>query len=291
MVIENHCTRNPDSLMMGLDKGSKIAFGTITGKQEPGPEYNMGPNDFKLLRTQIIDYESNNAAQKKLNLFDYLVHDAIFTLWNNGVKTFTASTVIRLISGKTSHRKDLDIEEKVKDSIKRMLTILINIDYTEEARFYLKENYDDKKKYIYSAALISGNILTGKINGHFSDATVQIYREPILGELARLKTNVTTIPLEILSVPVRLNVETYILRDFLLRRIVHIKNLKSRVNNVILLKTVFEVVGIGKTEYVRKKRLLDKIHKMLSFWAEVHFIDNYTLTDSRIYINETAMRK
>ena len=233
----------------------------------------------------VIDYESISDCllARKLNWFDLLIHDAVWTLYVNGVTVFTISTVIKVISGNPEINPSKIMEEKIRDSLSRLLTTSVIIAFTEEYKLYQKEDGSPQRRTIYEGQLISGEMITEKINNQYSNAAVRIFREPILGELASMKNQVTTISNLYLDVPVRLDIETYVLRNYLLRRIrLQNRGKEKNAKRIILMDTLWNTMCVRNNEYKKKKRIQHKTEKMLSHWKKVGFITDYQINKSKI---------
>lgn len=282
----NYHTRLPDALFLELDKGATEPFsGKLESKTEE--EINVGRDNFPILRSMIIDYASISdwLPQRKLNYFDLLVHDAIWTLYVNGVTVFSVSTVVKVISGNPSLNPSKKQQSIIRDSISRLLSTSVKIVFSQELEIYQKENENPAHKAFYEGQLVAGEIITDTINNSFSNAVVRILREPILGELAYMKGQVTTVSNTLLSVPIRLDMDTYKLRDYLLRRILRKNPQKNKKNiSTIRLETLWRFMAIEEDEYMKKKRTLEKTEKMLSHWLKEKMIASYQIGSDKIVV-------
>ncbi|MBQ6504364.1 MAG: hypothetical protein IJI57_10685 [Flexilinea sp.] len=282
----NYHTKLPDAIFLELDKGATEPFsGRLKSKTEEN--INVGPADFPILRNMIIDYESISdwLPERKLNYFDLLVHDAVWTLYVNGVTVFSVSTVVKVMSGNSSLNPSKNQQEKVRNSISRLLSTSVKISFSQEFEQYKKGDGSSEHKTYYEGQLVAGEIITDKINNRFSNAVVRILREPILGELAYMKGQVTQVSNIYLSVPIRLEIDTYKLRDYLLRRILRKDRRKNKQNErSIRLETLWTFMEIEEDEYMTRMRTLEKIEKMLSYWQKEKMIADYQVFNDKIIV-------
>ena len=289
-MLENHTyykVKLPNAIYFELDKGAAEPFsGNLESQKEE--VINVGKPETPINRYMIINYESTpkGLPKRKLDKFDLLIHDAIWTLYVNGITKFPVSALIKFISGKPRLNPSTKQVEMVIESITRLLYTFVKIEFSQECNQYNREVEPDHKK-VYEGQLVVGEIITEKINNQKSTTVVHIFRKPILGELAYMKKQVTTIPNSILSVPIRFDKDTYILRDYLLRRILRKEQSKEEKKNIriILLETLWDVLSIKNNEYMEKKRTRIKIDTMLSYWQEEKLVSSYKVEDNYIEIH------
>lgn len=294
----NYHTRLPDGLFLELDKGAIEPFsGRLRSKeeekgkkekQEKEVKINVGTEKSPILRSMIIDYESIWAwlPKRDLNYFDLLVHDAVWTLYRNGVTVFSVSTVVKVISGNPSLNPSKKQQEKVRDSISRLLSTSVKISFSQEYEKYQKSDAKAAHETRYEGQLVAGEIIEDKINNRYSNAVVRILREPILGYLASMKEQITSVSNIFISVPIRLDEDTYKLRDYLLRRILRKDRRKEKkYERTIRLETIWKFMSIEDDEYMTRKRTLEKIEKMLSYWKKEKMFADYQFCSNKIVVH------
>ena len=317
-VTTNFHTRLPKALFLELDKGATEPFsGRLRiNEEENGKEevkeiedvteieeeeekkkkvkekkevtINVGSENFPILRSMIIDYDSiwKWLSKRDLNYYDLLVHDAVWTLYKNGIAVFSISTVIKVISGNPSLNPSKKQQEMVRDSISRLLSTSVKISFTQEYELYQKGNENSAHETIYEGQLVAGEIITDKINNRFSNAVIRLLREPILGYLASMKGQFTPVSNIFLSVPIRLDEDTYKLRNYLLRRILRKDRRKGKkYERSIRLETLLEFMSIAEDEYMPKRRMLEKTERMLSYWQKEEMIASYQLCSDKIIVH------
>ena len=80
-----------------------------------------------------------------------------------------------------------------------------------------------------------------------------------------------------LNIPINLDQQKIVIRDFLLEEIAHIKNNPKSWNNIISVDRLLEVAG-EDSQTIRKekkKKLLDAVEEMLGYWKKQGYIKNY----------------
>ena len=187
--------------------------------------------------------------------------------------------------------KQYDCNKVIFDGIVSVLQelkskhIKMGIVTSQEFEQYKKGDGSSEHKTYYEGQLVAGEIITDKINNRFSNAVVRILREPILGELAYMKGQVTQVSNIYLSVPIRLEIDTYKLRDYLLRRILRKDRRKNKQNErSIRLETLWTFMEIEEDEYMTRMRTLEKIEKMLSYWQKEKMIADYQVFNDKIIV-------
>lgn len=315
-ITTTYHTRLPKALFLELDKGATEPFsGRLRINEEENEEkngkeevkeieeeeeekkkkvkekkevtINVGSENFPILRSMIIDYDSiwKWLPKRDLNYYDLLVHDAVWTLYKNGIAVFSISTVIKVISGNPSLNPSKKQQEMVRDSISRLLSTSVKISFTQEYELYQKGNENSAQETIYEGQLVAGEIITDKINNRFSNAVIRLLREPILGYLASMKGQITPVSNIYLSVPVRLDEDTYKLRNYLLRRILRKEQRKEKkYQRSIMLKTLLDFMSIAEDEYMAKRRMLEKTKKMFSHWQKEEMISGYKIYSDKIVV-------
>ena len=89
-----------------------------------------------------------------------------------------------------------------------------------------------------------------------------------------------------ISVPIRLDEDTYKLRDYLLRRILRKERRKEKkYDRTIRLETLWKFMSIEDHEYMTRKRTLEKIEKMLFHWEKQKMIASYQFCSDKIIVH------
>ena len=104
---------------------------------------------------------------------------------------------------------------------------------------------------------------------------------PKLFSIAEERGQVTTIPFELLEVPISKTDDNLQLLTYLVRRIIYMKH-DSDTSRKILLNAVHSKCKIEDKK--QKQRLPEKLQRILGHYKSIGWIADYNLTDSQIEI-------
>lgn len=281
---ENIHTEYPTEYLIESDKGTRLVF---SDELEPGVRESIrmsAKHTAQILRYVTIQRIPQQAD--RMNYFDMAVHDAINSLYNCGCTTMSIPMIIRAMRGNMKLKPSRKQEERVCGVVKKLITTGIEIIYDQEAEAY-KIDAQVETGYRYFGAIITGEIISAQINGQVIDSCLHLEREPILSFLARQKGQMSTIDMRILDVPINLNEEGIILRNYLLARIEQSRHSKKRVQEsyrTIRLDTVYKTLNISPNEYTKISRTYRKIYLLLAVWKSMYFIAGYSLDKKKIIL-------
>lgn len=185
---------------------------------------------------------------------------------------FTAKQVATHLyhGGDSSHNPSPQQIGAVTKSIEKQRFIKITIDWTEHAR--LNGLPEDASYTIENYMLpVKAHIMEWygqKVTGY------QLLDTPPLFEYGEAVKQIATHPVAMLNVPVNLDEQKLIIRDYLLKEIAHIRK-SSKWNRTITLDRILEKSYLDpntNTYRVKKSRLLEAIRKMLEYWASNNYI-------------------
>ena len=261
--------------------------------------------DFKELKTTggiTIDMEY------RLTPFDRAVHNAVASLWEaghrNGMKNneyLTPKIIFQLLAGNTGESKYISprMRKAIVRSIDKMRHTEITIDNSNE----VKELHCDQVKYIGSLVESRRLEITENkkitINGNEVEDCIQILQCPILYKYAQLKKQVCNIDIKMFNIPryvpidedddkkkktkkpilfrnTPANIE---LKEYLLQRIMAMKNQKSRMSETIRYETIYDYLRIEAptkgTLLVKYMEVRKKVKFLLNYWKRERFIKGY----------------
>lgn len=267
--------------------------------------------DFKELKEEGVTID----MEYRLTPFDRAVHNAIATLWEvghrNGMKNneyITPRIIFQLLSGNIGKSKKISsvMRKAILRSINKMSFTEITIDNSDEAK---KFGYKELK---YFGSLLDIKRIEGiKINGNEVEDCIQILQSPALYNYAKLKKQVCNIDIRMLNIPKRKpqpkseandtddtksakakdkkdEDDSYIfrntpenieLKDYLLQRIMAIKNQKSKMSETIRYETLYDYLRVKaptrSTLLVKHKKIRKKVKFLLEYWEREGFIKGY----------------
>ena len=280
----NVLVRLPDHYRQNLTKASLRIFDSKIALEElKQREIDITPNKKGITTTYSVNVDLTAPELKgteNITEFDQSIHDiAISVALSNEYRFFTARQLAKLLlygnDKKTSRPSPQQIGAITK-SIEKQSLVRLTIDYTEHIRLNNKGKLPEGDSYSITNYMLPIKKYTATINGKEVNG-YQFIDNPPLYEYAVQVGQIGEHPVKMLSVPINLDEQKIVIRDFLLREIAHMKNEHNNWNNTISVDRLLEVAGEDpKTiDRIKKSRLLDAVEKMLKYWKEEELITGY----------------
>jgi hypothetical protein len=214
---------------------------------------------------------------KQLTPFDKRCYIAAAALYNAGNETVTATQIYKAMgNAKTPGGDDL---QKINDSLTKMGAARIYIDNQKEVEVQHEKGY---KHFKYDAALLPFERMSAYINGQLTESAIHLLREPPLITFARERKQITTLSRKLLESPVSKTDANLRIDDYLIERIGHMKNPKSKAPRKMLFTTIYEECGIKTAK--QKQRAPEKIVKYLEHYKKCSWIKGYEMEPDGIKI-------
>jgi len=294
-LVRDKIVTKPDKYMAGTSKPESIVFDANKneGLYISEGAINVSKNEIKRKDINVMISLDFNELKKegvsiayeyRLTPFDRAVHNVIATLWEIGHRDkkrdneyLTPRIIFQVLSGNTEEDKSISsvMRKDILASIDKMGATKITIDNSAEAKAF------GYKKFKYFGSLLYIKRIEGvKINGNEVVDCIQVIQSPALYEYAKRKKQIISVDIKMLNIPRFSNTSENIeLKEYLLRRIMAIKNPKSRINETIKYQTIYEYLRIEAntraTLLVKYKRIRSKVKKILEFWKSEKFIVDY----------------
>ena len=196
---------------------------------------------------------------KQLTPFDKRVYVAAAALHHAGNSIMTANQIYKMMGNKGNpNAKDL---KKIDDSLTKMGAARVYLDNGMEAKVYKKY-----ARFKYDASLLPFERISAYINGQLVESAIHLFREPPLITFARERGQITGLTRQLLESPISKTDANLQLEDYLLERIGHMKNPKSKTPRKMLYSTIFERCGI--TTKKQKQRAPEKIRRYLDHYKK-----------------------
>ena len=273
-------TGNLTNVILPLDKVNDTLW---KGNFDPGERYPLKAERDKDTAKGItaniwvsIDFEELEGVKitRTLDYYDKNVFTSLANLKKNGYDIVTASQVYTAMAyegkaGKTDR-------EKILKSIEFMSMARVYIDNREEVKIYNK--YDEINA---SFPLISTEIIKRIVNGTIVNDAIRIIEVPRLFDFAEKRKHITTVPIEVLRMPISKTNKNLMLRDYLFKRIAKMKN-NENISRNILFATIYENCEINDKS--TKSRLPNIIESILKHFEKTDWIKKYTITPKDIKI-------
>lgn len=239
----------------------------VSGKRERG------------VKTVVsLSFESNDVElSKPMTPFDRTVHNAVATLWHEGVRTFTTRQVWYAMTGKDKQPNKEQAERLEKSLDKQRFTRAV-VDFTAEARGRrLKLDGEPLKSCTIDAYMLNAEkVDIESANGRKVTGYV-INKPPVLYWQASSIGQVATYPVRMLDTSdvMQDTDENIVIKSYLLNRIELMRG-KSKLSNRIRYETVYEQVGVDSPDKKQRKRINDTVCRLLDHWASMGHIKGYT---------------
>ena len=231
------------------------------------------PDALVLYGIDFNNLPENLKIEKHLTPFDKLVHAAVMTLYYNGYKKFPLSILWRVMGNKTRiNSKDL---QRLNDSLTKMKYANIVIDNHLEAS---KSNYHEIS---IDGSMIDFRRVTDKVKGTITEGIILLLAEPLLGEFARSRNQITQIPRELLEVGMSKTDANLRIMFHLSEKMAQLKN-HPEWNPETNLETIYKACKI--TERKQKQRAAEKIKTFMEHAKKIKYIYDYKLTKTKLTI-------
>lgn len=277
----------PTDLQQNLTKASKRIFDSSIALSElKQREIDITPNNKGGL-TSFSVYVDMTAPElngtENVTEYDKSVHNMAVSIGRvNKHGFFTARELATaLIHGDNPNNNRVSAQQigAVTKSIEKQRHIDITIDWTEHIKLNTGNTPKDASNFKVKDYMLPVREYTATIGGK----TLHGYQfiDPVkLSPLYQYATSVGQIgqhPVKMLNVPINLDQQKLVIRDFLLEEIAHIKKRESW-NKTISVDKLLEVAGenIQTINRIKKKRLLDAVEEMLNYWKKEAYIKGYT---------------
>lgn len=288
--------------------GKDLGIITITKPEEFGCIVNL--NYEKIIGSEDV------ITGAELSNFDRSTYDALVTLYVAGNSKFTTTDIWRVISQNPRAKLTEPMRKKIIQSISHISRFFMTIvtDHSDKTDSWNNLNKDknspfkpERKRYQLLQSTYTGRLIDFKIIGyHYAEVTQsvdgknitkkianneiwQILSTPILYEYAKAKGQIASVPMNYIqtgkskenNTSVRRGNHTDELITFLSREIDTMKKNKTY-SRIILLDHIYSMDGIDEVQQdknnlkKKKKRIRDKLEKILTRFKENNFIRDYT---------------
>lgn len=230
----------------------------------------------------------------QLTNYDKSIINGIVSILESGNSSFTVPMLYHAMTGKENPTVDDGLVEEIKAKLDAMRRLSINIDLTEEIKAHMIrrniDGVDGVDSFTIDGYLLPLNKYTGVVNGKRSEM-YQIIDTPPLYSYAKLKNQITTLPIDLLKAPLNNNATTIPLKTYLLSRIEGMKNQNNRLTrDKILFESIYRELGDLESDKKRKKRIRDYTEIILTHFISMGYITRYeiikegrTITGVRIH--------
>ena len=213
---------------------------------------------------------SNNLAPTDWSVFNAVIS---ITRLNN---VFTSKQVAMFLTyGDIDYKGTLSKQKigNVTRSIEKMRTTTIDIDWTDHAK--LCNRLNEGESFKSGGYMLPVETFEFKSRGQKVKGYRLIKHNPPLLDYAESVGQINNVDASLLNVPINLDENKTIARDYLIRLIGGMKNPKSKLSHTIKYDTVLEHAGMTTDNRTQRKRNIDAIEHMLDDFKSKGFIKGY----------------
>lgn len=276
----------PTEFQQNLTKASSTLFSSKNSLENLRQiAIDVAPNKKGLTTTYSVNVDLTAPELKgteNVTEYDKSVHNMAVSIGKvNEHGFFTAKQVATaLLYGDNPSNSNPSKQQigAVTKSIEKLALIRFTIDWTEHIRLNNKGDIPEGASFKVTDYMLPVRKYTATIGGQKVEGYQFIDRDNYT-PLHQYATSVGQIgqhPVKMLNIPINLDQQKIVIRDFLLEEIAHIKN-RTNWNNTISVDRLLEVAGESSQtiDRIKKSRLLKAVKDMLDYWKKEAYIKGY----------------
>lgn len=242
----------------------------------------IGKNKPEDLRKEKAVYFQNFTNSNRFNRFDEIVFSGITTIYEQDFSNFSANTLARVIGGKSENNPNSALIKEIRESINKMRTTLIYLDYTRHV------GEPGNNKYIFNDTLLNlQSVILIDDNGNEIEGYK--FKEDIFSPLHKYRKDVNQIiNIPFRSFPMNMNKQTIQIKDYIEQR-VHSMIHRSQ-TKVIVFRTVANKTETPYKTKTEKSRLREKCCKILDELIKDGTIKDYELLKDKREITKAQVK-
>lgn len=215
-----------------------------------------------------------------LSTYDKSIINGVTSLLESGNSVFSIPMLYHAMTGKQNPTVDEQLFEEINGKLEKMRRLMINIDLTEENKAQFIPGADGEMIEIsdmkIEGYLLPLNKVTAVVNGKKTEV-FQLLSNPPLYTYSKLKRQLASVPISLLSAPINNNATTIPLKTYLLQRIELMKNKNNSIkSNTILYSSIYSELGDAKANKTRKMRIRTYTTTILEYFKELEYISGYS---------------
>lgn len=274
-------SKYPKEYVYPKDRFTNALFdGKFTGESWSGVEKFISFGDVNIeVEVDFGDLPDDISMTKELNTQDKAVHDAILSLYLSGNKHMTTLMIHRVINGNKNVRLKESRRNEIENSIKKMMTTLVYINFENEAKFKKYEKLNDIEGLEITSNLISVKLLKETRRDGTVKDVFEVLDAPSLYRYADAKNQIARLRMELLDTPGHKTDRHIAVRNYLIARIDTMKSNPKHTKKV-LINNIFEKYGVEadnpETEKKNKIRAKKLTKDILEDFAFKNYISGFT---------------
>lgn len=214
-----------------------------------------------------------------LSTYDKSIINGVTSLLESGNTVFSIPMLYHAMTGKQNPTVDEDLYDELSSKLEKMRRMMLSIDLNEEkdAQYITDENGG---KHAVTDLTLEGYLLplnrvSGVINGKRAEL-YQIIQHPPLYTYSKLRRQLASVRIALLSAPVNNNSTTIPLKTYLLQRIEMMKNPRNTIEYTnILYESVYKELCAEDANKTKKMRIRGYTTTILDYFVEQGYISAY----------------
>jgi hypothetical protein len=195
-----------------------------------------------------------------ISAFDKQVMNAVITLRRAGNTTITQQQIYQVITHATPSKISDQWKNAIDESITKLNSILITADFSSVLDYY--PELKDIEQITKRTRLIQVEETTVKHRNGTTGKAYEILKDPILFTIAEAKNQIGTIPLkELINTKTEKSIDSSVLYNLLLERIVGMKHPTHPLDKTIVLESIYKT--LNKTTTKEKRTTREKVDQLL----------------------------
>jgi hypothetical protein len=238
-------------------------------------------NNSPIITTVTLDTPEHMKVEGgSLSTYDKSVINGVTSLIESGNIAFSIPMLYHAMTGRPNPSLEDSLYNELKTRLEKMRVMTLTIDITEEikARFITTDadNPDTVEDVQLSGYLLPLIRVSGVINGKKTEV-YQLIQHPPLYQYSKLKKQLATVPISLLSAPVNNNATTIPLKSYLLRRVELMKNKHNTIQStVILYQSIYKELDAENADKTKKARIRGYAAAILDHFIEEGYIKSYS---------------
>lgn len=240
-----------------------------------------GGSNQPVLTTVTLDMPDHMRIEggHALSPYDKSIINGVTSLIESGNTVFSVPMLYHAMTGRKNPTVDEALYDEIVGKLEKMRRMMLTIDLTEENEAHYITGQDGKNLEVTDLTLegylLPLNKVSGLVNGKRTEL-YQIIQHPPLYTYSKMRRQLASVRIALLSAPVNNNATTIPLKTYLLQRIELMKNERNSITrSSILYESIYQELGALEANKTRKMRIRGYTTTILDYFVEQLYIKGY----------------
>lgn len=270
----------PDNYIMQIDAITN-RLATLGGQSQIQVGTLGGPNGQPVTTTVTLDIPEHMKIEggHVLTAYDKSIINGVNSLLESGNTVFSIPMLYHAMTGRQNPSLDDQLYNELSGKLEQMRRMMLIIDLAgeKEAHYITNPNSETLKieEITLEGYLMPLNKVSGVINGKRAEL-YQILQHPPLYSYSKMKRQLASVHISLLSAPVNNNSTTIPLKTYLLQRIEIMKNNHGpAVPLSILFDSIYQELEVNDANKTKKMRIRNFTETILGHFKDQGYIKGY----------------